>query len=160
MRTLFLSLLSLVTITTTPITKPKEEVIIPIEIQESCEKWGKEYEICPELLEAICWQETRCRPELDNENCYGITQINPKYFKKIMDSLGVDDLYDYDQNIHVCAYTIRQYADEEEDLYCVLMMWNSGSSRGKTLFEQGKYTSYAKEVTETAHELEIKHYGQ
>lgn len=160
METLFLCVLSLVTLTTAPKTKPKEEVIIPIEIQESCEKWGEEYEICPEVLEAMCWQETRCRPELDNGSCYGITQINPNFHKATMEKLGVDDLYDYDQNIHVCAYTIRQYADETEDLYCVLMMWNSGSSRGKTLFEQGKYTSYAIEVSQTAHELEIKHYGR
>ena len=141
-------------------SEAKEQVNIPNEIRESCEKWGKEYEICPEVLEAMCWQETRCRPELDNGSCYGITQINPKFHRATMDKLGIDDLYDYDQNIHVCAYTIRQYANDTEDLYCVLMMWNCGSSKGKRLYEQGKFTSYAKQVSEISHDLEMQHYGR
>ena len=135
----------------------KETITIPDEVRESCEKWGKEYEICPELLEAMCWHETRCRAELENEGCLGMTQINPKYFKDTMALLGVDDLYDYDQNIHVCAYTIAEYAKQENDLYCVLMMWNCGSSRGKKLFYQGVFTNYAREVSEESAELEELH---
>ena len=159
MRPLFLCLLSLATLTSIPKSKP-ESIVIPQEVQESCEHWGEEYEICPELLEAMCWHETRCRANLENGGCIGITQINPKYHKESMNLLGIDDLYDEDQNIQLCAYTIRQFADEEEDLYCVLMMWNSGSTKGKKLFNEGKYTSYAKKVSEEAHELEIQHYGR
>lgn len=160
MRTLFLCLLSLATLTNTPDSKQTERLAIPIEVQESCEHWGTEYEICPELLEAMCWHETRCKPNLENEGCIGITQINPKYHKASMDLLGIEDLYDYDQNIHLCAYTMRQYADEQEDVYYALMCWNSGSTKGKRLFEEGKFTSYAIEVTQESQELELLHYGE
>ena len=159
-----LILLTLTTITLMTFFKvdaqAKEVIKIPQEVIESCERWGEDYNVSPELLEAMCWHETRCRSNLENGGCYGMTQINPKYHSGTMKLLGVTDLTDYDQNIHVCAYTIAEYAKQEEDLYCVLMMWNSGSTKGKNLFEKGIFTKYAKEVSENAHELEIQHYGQ
>lgn len=158
MQTLIFCLLTSITLSGVKVTElPHESIQIPVEVQESCEKWGEEYEICPELLEAMCWHETRCRPELENGGCVGITQINPKYHQKGMELLGVDDLLDYDQNIHLCAYTIRQYANENDDLYYVLMCWNSGSSRGKKLFDQGKFTKYAIEVSQESCEIERLH---
>lgn len=135
----------------------KETITIPDEVRESCEKWGEEYGICPELLEAMCWHETRCKAEATNGNCIGITQINPKFHKATMELLEVTDLTDYDQNIHVCAYTIAEYAKQENDLYCVLMMWNCGSSRGRQLFYKGVFTNYAREVSEESAELEELH---
>ena len=138
-------------------SEAKEQIKIPDEIQQSCEKYGEEYGICPELLEAICWHETRCRPELENAGCCGITQINPKFHKATMELLGVTDLTDYDQNIHVCAYTIAEYAKQEDDLYCVLMMWNCGSSRGRKLFYQDVFTKYAIEVSEESYTIERMH---
>lgn len=138
-------------------TEAKETIQIPDEIQESCEKYGDEYGICPELLEAMCWHETRCRAELESGGCIGITQINPKYHKASMELLNITDLKDYDQNIHLCAYTIRQYADENEDLYFVLMCWNSGSTKGKKLYDQGKFTKYAIQVSEESYAIERLH---
>lgn len=159
MKRLILLMLTAITLTTCfkVDAEAKEEIKIPQEVRESCEKWGEEYGICPELLEAMCWHETRCRSNLENGGCYGMTQINPKYHKDTMDLLGVDDLTDYDQNIQVCAYTIRQYANEEDDLYCVLMMWNCGYSRGRNLFYKDVFTSYAKEVSQESYELERLH---
>ena len=157
MRKIFFCFLILLLWSLSMKVEAKETITIPDEVRESCEKWGKEYEICPELLEAMCWHETRCRAELENEGCLGITQINPKYFKDTMALLGVDDLYDYDQNIHVCAYTIAEYAKQENDLYCVLMMWNCSPSKGKKLYYQGKFTRYAKEVSQESYELERLH---
>lgn len=156
-----LILLTLTTITLMTFFKvdaqAKEVIKIPQEVIESCERWGEEYNVSPELLEAMCWHETRCRSNLENGGCYGMTQINPKYHSGTMKLLGVTDLTDYDQNIHVCAYTIAEYAKQEEDLYCVLMMWNCGSSRGKKLYYKEKFTDYAKEVAEEARKLEEMH---
>lgn len=135
----------------------KEQIVIPSKIETSCEKWGEEYGVCPELLEAICWHETRCKAEAENEGCIGITQINPKYFEASMKQLGINDLYDYDQNIRLCAYTLIEYSKQEEDLYYALMCWNSGSTKGKKLFEQGKFTKYAIQVSEESYELERMH---
>lgn len=138
-------------------TFAKEVITIPKDVEASCEYWAEEYEICPELIEAMCWHETRCRSNLKNGNCIGITQINPNYHSAEMEELGITDLYDADQNIHLCAYMIRQYANENEDLYYVLMCWNSGSTKGKKLFDKGIYTKYAIEVTEESAKLERLH---
>lgn len=159
MKRLILLMLTAITLTTCfkVDAEAKEEIKIPQEVRESCEKWGEEYGICPELLEAMCWHETRCRSNLENGGCYGMTQINPKYHKETMDLLGVTDLTDYDQNIHVCAYTIAEYSKEENDLYCVLMMWNCGYNRGRNLFYKDVFTNYAKEVSQESYELERLH---
>lgn len=135
----------------------KEQILIPDDVVEICEKYGQEYEICPELLEAMCWHETRCRGNLTNGGCVGITQINPKYHKAEMELLGITDLTDNEQNIHLCAYIIKQFANEDEDLYYVLMKWNCGTTRAKKLWEQGKTTKYAKEVSEESATLERMH---
>ena len=91
------------------------------------------------------------------EDLKDIVRANPKYHKASMELLDITDLTDYDQNIHLCAYTLSEYAKENEDLYCVLMMWNSGSTRGKQLFEQGRFTRYAVEVSEQSRKLEEMH---
>lgn len=135
----------------------KEDIVIPEDVIEICEKYGTEYEISPEFLEAICWQETRCRAKLENAGCKGMCQINERFHKSEMELLGIDDLYDAEQNIHLCAYIIRQLANENDDPYYVLMCYNCGSSRGKRLFNQGKFTRYAKEVCENSALLERKH---
>ena len=154
MRRLFLCLVILTSLNISIKLEAKEVIQIPDNVKASCEKWGEEYGICPEILEAVCWHETRCKAELENEGCVGITQINPKYHKASMELLGIDDLYDYDQNIHLCAYTLHEYSQQEEDLYYALMCWNSGSTRGKKLFEQGRFTKYAIQVAEESYTLE------
>ena len=57
----------------------------------------------------------------------------------------------------MCAYIIKQLSLENEDLFYVLMCYNSGSSRGKRLFEKGYVTKYAIEVTENSAMLERLH---
>lgn len=42
----------------------KEDVVIPPSVRMCCDYWGKQYGICSELLQSICWHETRCRAEL------------------------------------------------------------------------------------------------
>lgn len=153
----FLCTLSLICLMNTSKVYAKEEIVIPDVVRASCEKWGEEYEICPELLEAICWHETRCRSDLENGGCLGMCQINPKYHKAEMEMLGINNLYDFDQNIHLCAQIIKDLSQKNEDLYYVLMCYNCGSTRGAELFNEGKFTRYAKEVTEQSAELERKH---
>lgn len=132
----------------------KETISIPQEVKESCDKWGEEYGICSELLQALCWQESRCRADAKNGNCWGMCQINHKLFAKKMEEIGVTDLYDADQCIHLCADILFDYFEQGDEVYLVLMKYNCGASRGKQLFEQGIYTSYAKTVTANAQLLE------
>lgn len=133
--------------------KAQETVTIPEDIQQFCIKYGEEYEICPTLLMAMCWHESRCKPNVGT-TYKGLTQINQKYFKGAMDLLGVTDLYDAESNIKVCAYTLSKYREDANDVYYVLMCWNSGSTRAKKLFNQGLVTRYAIKVDATSQLLQ------
>jgi hypothetical protein len=59
-------------------------VDIPLEVEETCEKYGEKYNICPEILEAICWRESRCTANAKNGLCRGIMQVNEKVHKDRM----------------------------------------------------------------------------
>lgn len=124
----------------------KETVTIPDDVKEYCEKYAEEYDLSPYLLMSICWQETRCRANLENAGCKGMCQISERYHKGEMELLGLDDLFDAEQNIHLCAYIVKQLSDKNSDEYYILMCYNCGSGRGKKLYKQGVRTKYAKTV--------------
>lgn len=154
MKKLFFCLLTLICLVGIPIkANAKEDVVIPEDIQQFCIQYGEEYEICPTLLMAMCWHESRCNPNVGT-TYKGLTQINQKYFKGAMDLLGVTDLYDAESNIKVCAYTLSKYREDANDVYYVLMCWNSGSTRAKKLFNQGLVTRYAIKVDATSQLLQ------
>lgn len=124
----------------------KETITIPDDVREYCIKYAEEYELSPYLLMSICWQETRCRANLENAGCKGMCQISEKYHKSEMELLDLNDLFDAEQNIQLCAYIIKQLSDKNDDEYYILMCYNCGSSRGKKLYKQGIRTKYAKTV--------------
>lgn len=116
-----------------------------------CVEIANMYEIQPELIEAMCFCESSWNPKAESSSgCIGLMQIYPKYHKDRMERLGVTDLTDPYQNILVGTDYIAEIADEYEDLYDVLSIYNSGSTG---------LVDYPKKVTEKAHELEIEHYG-
>lgn len=151
---LFFYLLTLTSLILNVKVSAQEQVSIPDDVQEYCIKYGEEYEIAPSLLMAICWQETRCRANLSNGGCKGMCQINERFHKDEMELLGLDNLYDAEQNIQLCAYIIKELSAENDDLYYVLMCYNCGSTRGKNLYYEGKYTKYAKQVSRISAEIE------
>lgn len=128
---------------------------IPEEVKASCEKWGKEYNICPELLESLAYQESRFVSDIESKDgsCIGICQINPKWHKDRMKRLGVTDLKDADQNIHVAAdYLSELFEEFEGDVDYLLMAYN-GDSRWKS----GYVSKYAKEILERSAQYEQLH---
>ncbi len=154
-RLLFLYLLTLICLINFKLkVKAEEQIVIPQEIQDLCIQYGEEYEICPQLIMAMCWQESRCKPNADNGTCEGLTQINPKYFKNNMELLGITDLFDAEQNIKLCAYTLSTYREKYTDVYSVLMCWNSGTGKAKELIKEGKVTPYAMRVSEISDYLQ------
>lgn len=124
----------------------KETVTIPEDVKAYCEKYAEEYDVSSYLLMSICWQETRCRANLENAGCKGMCQISEKYHKDEMELLGLDDLFDAEQNIQLCAYIVKQLSEKNKDEYYILMCYNCGSGRGKKLYKQGVRTKYAKTV--------------
>ena len=128
---------------------------IPTEVKESAEKWGEVYNICPEFIEALAYQESRFIPDVISADgsCIGICQINQGCHKNRMKRLEVTDLTDIDQNIHVAAdYLAEIFAEHDGEPEIVLMIYNGDYS-----WQRGRISGYAKEIVERSAELERLH---
>lgn len=128
---------------------------IPTEVRESAEKWGEVYNICPEFIEALAYQESRYKSDVVSADgsCIGICQINQGCHKKRMERLDVTDLTDIDQNIHVAAdYLAEIFVEHDGEPEIVLMIYNGDSS-----WQRGRTSAYAKEIVERSAELERLH---
>lgn len=124
---------------------------------------GSEYNICPELLQAIIERESNYDPCAVNGNCIGLMQISKKWHTERMEKLGVSDLTDPYTNILVGTDYLAELFDEAvnsgkgDDLYYVLMRYNLETSTANKRWSEGDYSDYAIEVAERAAELETEH---
>lgn len=129
-----------------------EELLI-----EYTEEIGQQYGICPELLQAIAERESSLRIYATNGTCKGLMQISEKWHRDRMERLGVTDIYDAYGNILLAADYITELAEENDDLYYVLMRYNMKKSTADKLYEAGEYSDYAIGIVERAAELERLH---
>lgn len=134
-----------------------DETIISAEAYDACIRYGEEYGISPELLMAIIERESRGDPGVSSEGCYGLMQVAKKWHCQRMKRLGVTDLYDTDQNIHVGTDYLADLYKEHGDIYLVLMTYNMGYDTAARLYKQGKYSDYAQSIIDRAQELELLH---
>lgn len=126
------------------------QVEVPEDIAIYCERAGKEFNICAEFLEAICWKESTFRPRAENAGCSGIMQISTRWHQERMKRLGVTNIYDAEGNIRVGAdYLTELFADYDGDTYEVLKAYNGDSSKG--------VSDYAIEICEVSAALERVH---
>ena len=124
---------------------------------EFTEEIGQQYNICPELLQAIAERESSLRIYATNGTCKGLMQIREKWHRDRMERLGVTNIYDGYSNILLAADYLAELAQENGDLYYVLMRYNMKKSTADKLYEAGEYTDYAVEIAERAAELERLH---
>lgn len=71
----------------------------PLDVQIAANKYGEQYDICPELLEAIMYYESRYTVDAENGPCKGVMQINAAYYTDRMEKFGITDYWDLDNNI-------------------------------------------------------------
>lgn len=135
-------------------TKASEE--LPAEVQEACEYWGDYYNICPELLESFCYHETRYWSEAENGPCRGIMQINEPCHQDRMKELGVTDLFNYEENIHVGADFLAELFEQYEDVAVVIMTYH-GESNAVEKANSGRLSKYCKNILKKSEELEREH---
>ncbi len=133
---------------------PVDDPDIPDEIEELARLYGFEYDISPELLEAIAWTDSRYIADVDSPDgsCKGLMQVKPSCHKDRMDLLGADDLHDASQNMNVAAHYLRELYDTYEDTATVLMIYN-----GDSCVNEGRISKYARNIMKLQEELEIKH---
>ena len=130
-----------------------EPVTVPEEIRETSEELGQAYNICPELIQAIGWRESRFQSDAENGGCVGIMQVAPKWHKDRMDRLGVTDLMDTRQNMMVAVDYLSELVKDEEDMEEVLMRYH-GESRINERLEAGELSAYVEGILALSAELE------
>ena len=130
-----------------------EECIVPEHILEMSNEIGKEYNICPELLQSIAFQENRFQADTQNEGCTGLMQVNPAWHEDRMRELGVTDLYNPEQNMEVAADYLQELFEKYEDVGTVLMVYH-GESGAVSKIEPSRY---ADEILTRSAELERAH---
>ena len=139
-----------------PTTIPAQDDGIPAEVKEICEKYGTEYDICPELLEAICYNESRFTAKAENGPCKGIMQINITAHKDRMEKLGVTDIWDIDNNIHVGADYLAELFETYEDVGAVLGSYH-GERSAVSKAKKGQLSGYTKRILKRAESYERLH---
>lgn len=133
-----------------------EEVIITDEVKFWTEKYGSEYNIAPEVLQAIVWTESRCDPtaQSPDKSCKGLMQIKPSCHRERMDRLGARNVFGVWENLKTGTDYLAELAEEEEDIAVALARYNGQSPEKIEKTRQGEYSGYVKKVLEIAEELE------
>lgn len=135
----------------------ENKVVVPPEIEALCIQYGKENGIAPELLEAICWKESRFQPDVVNASgtCHGIAQIHRGSHKARMERLGVTDLYDPKENIRVCVDYLAELFEKYEDPETVLEYYNGD---GAAAADPTRTSAYAQQILNVSNALERVHF--
>ena len=139
-----------------PTSIPAQDDGIPEDVKTVCEKYGTEYDIAPELLEAICWNESRFTTKAENGTCKGIMQINVTAHKDRMAKLGVTDIWDIDSNIHVGADYLAELFESYEDVGAVLGSYH-GEKNAVNKAKRGQLSGYTKRILKKAESYERLH---
>ena len=134
------------------INEPFNDPQIPDEIEEACRKWGEIYNIAPEFLESVAWQESRFDNMASNGSCTGLMQVSIPWHRDRIERLGYTeaDMWDIEPNIAVAADYLAELFAELNDDYYVLMKYNGDSRADAFLNGKGEPSSYAVEITTRA----------
>lgn len=123
---------------------------IPENVKSICEEIGAETDICPELLEAIAWHESRFIPTVKNKNCWGLCQVNVKIHKDRIEALGYtpEDMLTEYPNIRVAAdYLSELYETYGDDNPIVLSIYSgAGWDAVEKYKENGQMTEYVEDI--------------
>lgn len=126
------------------------------EVAELSARVGEESGICPELLQAVAWQESGYQEDAEAGGCSGLMQVAGRWHRERMERLGVHDLYDPEGNMRVAADYLAELFARHEDPGMVLMVYN-GDSMAETYQETGELSDYAAAVLERSCRLEQEH---
>lgn len=132
-----------------------EEIVVPAEIVQISEELGQKYNICPELIQAICFKESSFRPDAVNGNCIGVMQVSIRWHEDRMNRLGVSDLTSVKGNMEVGVdYLYELLKQYEDDAAAALMKYNGDSRLEKMINGTEDLSEYADEVLTLSAELE------
>ena len=130
---------------------------VPEEVIIMSEELGYEYGICPEILQAIAWRESRFDANADNKGCVGMMQIAPRWHQDRMARLGVTDLSNPYQSMKVAADYLSELHSQYQDIAISLMVYNGDSSYKEVIDGTGELSTYATDILELSAQLEADH---
>lgn len=133
---------------------------IPKDLKEIFEKVGEEYEICPELLEAMAYNESRFIPTVTNGKHYGLMQVNIKIHAARIERLGytAEDMLKAEPNIRVAADYLKELFDTYGDDDPLVLMYYSGNKKQIPKYkEYGFLCPYVSRTLKRAADYERKH---
>ena len=138
---------------------PEEVDGVPTEISQNAEIIGHEFNICPELLEAIAYHESSYQCTAKNGPCKGLMQINAHIHKERFAAEGWsekdwDDAY---KNMYVAASYLSDLFIEYEDVAEVLYLYNGDKTNLKRYRDSGYLSRYVQSILTTSEELERAH---
>ena len=124
------------------------------ELQEYVCEVAEGYGICPMVVYALMWKESRFDTEALNitnkEHSVGLMQVNLMWHQTRMYKLGITNAADPKQNILLGIDYLAElmtYEDRNNNtLEWVLMAYNAGPTGADELTAQGTVTEYAKSV--------------
>lgn len=138
----------------------QEDDGIPDDLHEIFEKVGAEFNLCPELLEAMAYRESRFIPSVKSGNHYGLMQINVKvHADRIAKYKYTDnDMFEAEPNITVAADYLRELFDTYGDDAPIVLGAYSGNWKAVNYFkETGIMCSYVADVLKRSANYERMH---
>lgn len=154
MRKKLAALLLIVLITTKETTVWAAPVDVPGDVWQISIELGARYNICPEVIQAVCFKESSFDPRAENGGCIGIMQVNPDWHRDRMDRLGVTDLYDTRSNMLVGVDYLHELIVQYEDISVALMKYNGDSKAEGLMSGSEDVSEYADEILRISAELE------
>lgn len=133
---------------------------IPDEYEIIFEEVGEMYDICPELLEAIAYKESRFTPDAVNGNHYGMMQVNVKIHADRIAKFGyvAEDMFTPYPNILVAADYLAELFETYGDDDPLVLLYYSGSSKSISQYkEYGFLTKYVSSVLARSERYERIH---
>ena len=134
---------------------------IPKEIKQYCDEIGEEFEICPELLEAIVYHESRFIPTVKNKNCWGLCQVNVKIHSERIEKYDytAEDMLEAYPNIMVAADLLAELFDTygDDDPIVLSLYSGAGWAAVEKYKEYGITTKYVDEILTKSAEYERIH---
>lgn len=126
-------------------------------VMQMAEEIGSKYNICPEFLTAIAFQESGYNPNAEYKGCVGLMQVSPKWHVDRMKRLGVSDLREPYGNMLVAADYLLELFKEYGDPVMALQVYNGDSGAEEYWNGKTDMSDYARDILTRSQNLERKY---
>lgn len=124
------------------------------EYEEYIENVSVEYEIDPNIVRAVIYNESRGVADAYNGIAYGLMQINLQYENAFIKGAGVSDVKDPYNNIKAGCWYISELYKKGGSYEYALTAYGLGESEAKERINSGDIPEYVKRELKMASELE------